>query len=328
MTRILIVAIHYPVASGRYCADALRRMGHEVRTIGPETGAEIWGMTVDEKYIWRADVPADDWIPDLILVMDAHIALPAEWKFDCPVVVYGVDNHVRDYRQFDGMARAFFFAHNPVGNRVQNFDCKPGESFIDGMAINMLTGEGPAYNITWLPCGYDPVAFTPGPPYAERSFDAAIIGVLYNRRAELLGELVKIPNVRIAYGTGDVYDQYAARYHDAKVSLVRSAAGDVAQRVWETAAMGCLILMDDCPDCAALGLRDSENCLIYHSVAEAVDQLKWAMAHPDIAEEIALGGYQWAAPGTWDARCQVILEWLAGKKQEKPKRQKATEKSE
>jgi len=300
MTRILIVAIHYPVASGRYCADALRRMGHEVRTIGPETGAEIWGGTVDEKYIWRADVPADDWIPDLILVMDAHIALPEDWKFDCPVVVYGVDNHVRDYAHIQ--ADHLFLAHSQ-GYRM---------------------GEP---NVEWLPCAYDPVAFTPGPPYAERSFDAAIIGVLYNRRAELLGELVKIPNVRIAYGTGDVYDQYAARYHDAKVSLVRSAAGDVAQRVWETAAMGCLILMDDCPDCAALGLRDSENCLIYHSVAEAVDQLKWAMAHPDIAEEIALGGYQWAAPGTWEARCQVILDWLAGQKQEKPaqKRSKAAE---
>ena len=44
-------------------------------------------------------------------------------------------------------------------------------------------------------------------------------------------ELVRIPNVRIAYGTGEVYDQYAARYHAAKVSLVRSAAQDVAQRV-------------------------------------------------------------------------------------------------
>lgn len=292
MTRILVVAIHYPVASGRYCTDALRRMGHEVRTIGPETGAEIWGTTVDEKYVWRADTPADDWTPDLILVMDAHIALPEDWKFDCPVVVYGVDNHVRDYAHIQ--ADHLFLAHSK-GYRM---------------------GEP---NVTWLPCGYDPHWFGPGEIlYAERSFDAAIIGVLYNRRAELLGELVKIPHVRIAYGTGEVYDQYAARYHDAKVSLVRSAAGDVAQRVWETAAMFCLVLMDDCPDCAALGLRDSENCLIYHSVAEAVDQLRWAMAHPDIAEEIALAGQKWAAPGTWDARCQVILDWLAGQKQEKP----------
>ena len=78
-----------------------------------------------------------------------------------------------------------------------------------------------------------------------------------------------------------------------------------------------------------MGLRDSDNCLIYHSVSEAVDRLKLAMAHPDIAEEIALAGQQWAASGTWDARCQVILEWLAGQKQEKPKKgQKAAEKSE
>jgi len=42
--RVLVVCIHYPVASGRYMVDALKRMGHDVRSIGPSTGAQIWGM--------------------------------------------------------------------------------------------------------------------------------------------------------------------------------------------------------------------------------------------------------------------------------------------
>jgi len=107
-----------------------------------------------------------------------------------------------------------------------------------------------------------------------------------------------------------VYDQYAAVYQDSKISLVRSAAGDVAQRVWETAAMGCLVVMDECPDCEALGLVNGQNCLLYHDTAGAVEQVRWALEHPTDAERIARAGQKWAKLGTWDARAQVIVDWL------------------
>jgi hypothetical protein len=204
---------------------------------------------------------------------------------DAPWVVYGVDNHVRDYRQFDGVVDHFFLAHGH-GFRI---------------------GE-PA--VTWLPCGYDPLLFTPGPAWAEREYDAALIGVLYGARAELLYALrEQLPSLRIAYGTGAIYDQYAQVYQRTRISLVRSAAHDVAQRVWETAAMGCLVLMDDCPDCAALGLQDGKNCLIYHDVTEAIDKTRWALAHQTEAEQIAMAGQEWARPGTWDNRLSIIIDW-------------------
>lgn len=292
---ILIYATHYPVASGRYAADALRRMGHDIRTDGPVPGwggREIWGGVVDEKYIWTPQPAEEGWKPDLVIIMDAHLPADVAEGHDCPVVVYGVDNHVRDYAQYN--VEHLFLAHGS-GRRI---------------------GED---SVTWLPCGYDPDVFGPGKEWRWRGNDAALIGVLYSARSELLYALqASRLGWRIQYGMGPIYDEYAAIYQDARVSLVRSASGDVAQRVWETAAMGCLVLMDAAHDCEALGLVDGENCLIYQSHDEAVEKSLWISEHMDEAEAIAAAGQAWAQSGTWDVRLQVILDWLEA--QNKPKR--------
>lgn len=285
----LILAIHYPVASGRYVFDALKRLGHDVRSAGPSTGRMLpWvegGWEAPEQYVWQPSPSDPDWQPDLVIVMDSALQIDSRSpQYQCPnAVVYGVDNHVRDYHQFDPYVSHFFLAHSH-GLRMG----EPG--------------------VWWLPCGYDPAYFTPGKPWAEREHNAAMLAVQYPPRAELLAHLLDGTRHGIQYGLA-IYDQYAAIYQNAKISLVVSAAHDVAQRVWETAAMGCLVLMDDCPDCEALGLVDGVNCLIYHSFEEAVVQYDWALAHPDDAAEIATKGQAWAQPGTWDARAQAIIEW-------------------
>ena len=281
--KLLILAIHWPVASGRYVLDALRRMGHDARSAGPvpEPPNAIWGGQVDPRHIWTPAEIDEGWTPDAVLIMDSNMG--AERSGDMPWVVYGVDNHVRDYGQFD--VDHLFLAHGH-GARI-------GET-----------------NVTWLPCGYDQVAFKPGPAWSKRHYDAAMLAVMYGPRAELLYALRDIPALRMAYGTGAVYDQYAAVYQNSKISLVRSAAGDVAQRVWETAAMGCLVVMDECPDCEALGLVNGQNCLLYHDTEGAVEQVRWALEHPADAERIAKAGQKWARSGTWDARAQVIVDWL------------------
>lgn len=297
--RVLIIAIHYPVASGRYAVDALRRLGHDVRSIGPSTGNQIWGMTVDEKYVWIGQEPEDGWEPELVIAMDGNLAVPR--LYPCPTVVYGVDSHVRDYRNIADPDH-YFLSHKAVC-------CCPWNDDI----------------MTFVPCGYDPVAFTPGKPWQERELDAACIGVLYGQRAELLYAVLSgIPEVKVAYGTGPIYDQYAAIYQNSRISLVRSSASDVAIRVWESSAMGCLVLMDDCPDCEALGLVDGENCLIYHDTNEAVAKAQWALSNPVEAEQIAATGQVWAQDGTWDKRLQVIIDWAeaqqSGQKTEKAAR--------
>ena len=69
--KILIACIHYPSASGRFIARAFRRLGHDVRTTGPSTGAGIWGIEVDPRWIWTPDFDPDGaWKPELIITAE------------------------------------------------------------------------------------------------------------------------------------------------------------------------------------------------------------------------------------------------------------------
>lgn len=288
--KILIHATHYPVASARYVAVALEQAGHDVRTDGPSTGAVLpWhgGLTVDERHAWIPNKPERGWKPDLVLHMDSWLQPKA--ARGALHVVYGVDNHVRDYR----------FAE--PGEAPYPFD----RLFL-AHSNGFRMGED---NVTWLPCGYDPFWFQPGPAWSERPYDAAMVGVMYGARSELLYALLNaIPHIRMAYGLG-VYEQYASAYRSARLSLVRSARDDVAQRVWETAAMGSLVIMDRVHDAVHVGLVDGDNCLMYDTTDEAVERARWALTHPTDAEVIAQAGQAWAQAGTWAARAQVIVNW-------------------
>jgi hypothetical protein len=107
-------------------------------------------------------------------------------------------------------------------------------------------------NVTWLPCAYDPVWHTPGPAWNERAHGAALVAVLYGPRAELLYMLLGVPGLRMVYGTGALFEGYRDAYQQARISIVRSANRDVAMRVFETAAMGRLVVKDRNPDDDAL----------------------------------------------------------------------------
>lgn len=312
--KILIAANHYPVASGRYMAEAFRRLGHEVRTIGFARGNDIWGIKVDPKYTWNPthmieNVPPD-W-PELVIVMDTDMGLWA-WvgdggKYQCPVVIYTVDNHVRDveFPLFDH----YFLAHY----------------------------HGPAYPVdpnradhSWLPCASDPM-FTPSPiAWEDREYDVACVGVMYDRRLEVVNAL-KAAGLKVFAATGLLYEEYRAAYWNARISLCVSAAGDVAQRIFETGRMGCAILTDPLLDFGdeetnkALGIYGR---MTYTNPAEAVilarDLLGSQMifnigvitqqSQEPMGKGAALQLQAACIPHTWDARAQVIADWFEQRK--------------
>jgi hypothetical protein len=279
--KILITCNHFAVASGRYAYNALKRLGHDVKSQGMCYEDKIWHIKVDPKYIWVPDAPEADWQPDLVIHMDGNAA-PVRVG-DALHVVYGVDNHVRDYWPDFDWDHLFL---------VHNFGFRMGED-----------------DATWLPCGYDPVWFAPGPPLVERRWDAAMVGYDYPQRAQLRYALLSaVPGLSMQYGLA-LYEDYAAAYQHAKISLVRSFGGDVAIRVWETAAMGALLIMDETHDAEALGLEHGVNCLVYRDDAECAQRVKWALTNLDEAQAIASAGQAWAVPDTWDARVQVIVDW-------------------
>lgn len=315
--KILIAANHYAVASGRYMMDAFRRSGHEVKTAGDAHGSLVWGMVVDPKYVWTpnsAIMDVDPEWPDLVVVMDTDMNVWNQvevWKgfnadtMTAPIVIFTVDNHVRDVES--ELFKHYFLAH-------YHGPCYPVDST--------------RTDHTWLPCATDTKLFTPSPiAWADREYDVCMVGVMYPRRIEVINAL-KDDGFKVFAATGLLYDEYRAAYHNSRISLCVSAAGDVAQRIFETGGMGCAILTDPLLDFAdemtnkALHLFGRAT---YTTPKEAVNIARELLGHQPQAFQIdailpiesgALG--EQAAqqmqknciPHTWESRAQVIVNWF------------------
>lgn len=277
---ILIVANHYPVASGRYATDALRRLGHDVRTVGPARGANVWGLALPDRYIWEPDDIITDWRPDAVIVMDSDPALlNASERYSVLVVVWGVDNHVRDYTR--PWIKHYFLAHRAVS--VQQW----------------------ADNCTHLPCAYDPSWFTPSPiPYEQRAYDVALLGVMYPHRWRTV-ERLRAAGLKVLAGTGLVYDSYRDAHHNSRIALCLSARGDVGQRVFEAAAMGCVIVSDTCAD---FDLIHPAGMWVIDD--DPVAEIQAVLVDDNTAQLMIALSQAWATPHTWDARAGEVAAWL------------------
>ena len=287
--KILIVCIHYPVASGRYIARAFKRLGHDVRTIGPTTGAEIWDIKVDERWAWRPDcnvaedststllelLRAMEWTPDLVISADCEWTLQGDAP--CPHVVWGVDNHVRDYRlrEWDAM----FLAHSS-GARM---------------------GEP---NVHWLPCAFDPEAHSD--LGLVRDIDVVMISGAPNPERVTIMQAMERAGVKAFAATGLLWEDYNTVYNRAKIALVKSINGDVAQRVFENMSQGCCVLMDVCPDLPKLGFYEWVHYVPFDSVDEAVRVAKSLLRSNEWRRIAAKGAVQ-VLSHTWDNRARHLL---------------------
>lgn len=304
---ILIVANHYAVCSARYAADAFTRLGHSVKHVGRPMGRDIWGMQVPAEYVWEPNAQLMEydklsaWSPDLdlVVVMDSDPTV-LNWAgnasyFVAPTVVWGVDNHVRDYRRPD--FDHYFLAHKSVS--------------VMPWGLNYGVHPEPSVNVyypdmTWLPCAYDPIAFPPSPiPWEQRQYDVACLGVMYPQR-HMLVDALKRAGLKVAAGMGLVYENYAAIYHNSRVALSVSAAGDLAIRIFEGAGMGCAVLSDPLKD---LAYFDNHPIVEYNNVDEAIELARTLQTRPEVGAE----SVHWAQAHTWDARTQVVIDWLEGR---------------
>lgn len=286
--RILIIANHYVVCSGRYMADAFTRLGHDVCHVGPNMDTQIWGLTLPEQYAWMPEPGEVDCNANLTIIADSDRALltrMANHAMPTPVVIWGVDNHVRRYNlypdQKPGFERYFLAHHDGPAQAVRQADEE------------------------WLPCGYDPALHVPSPiPWAERDYDVAVVGVMYPNRIRLVNEL-RAAGVKVFAATGLVYDQYVEAYHNARISLCASICGDVAQRVFETAAMGCVVMSDPCADFQRL----RPNGIWLYDLRDAVRDVRTILSDPALAEANVMQSMAWVKGHTWDARAARIVDW-------------------
>lgn len=308
--KILVLAVHFEVTGARYITDALKRLGHDVRHTGAVARLkDAWGVDVPDKYVWQPEifpemtvggVPLIGWQPDLIIIADTltpDYAIPERWR-SVPAVIWSQDNHVRN-------------------SRVLQDSGKTGEQLIKHYFLAHFHGQAQPVtqpDETWLPCAADTHVFTPSAiPWEQREYDICCIGVMYPRRAALV-ERLRAEGFKVFAATGLVYEEYAQAYQNSRISLCVSANGDVAQRIFETAAMGCTVLTDVLADLTdpmtnrLLGLngfavyQDDDNCI--------------QMARDLLTSERALAAYGALAlqkivreRHTWEDRAQVVIDW-------------------
>jgi hypothetical protein len=275
---ILINSVHYPICSARYMVDAYRRLEHDVRHEGPETGGAIWGLQLPDRFAWHEERPEDDWQPDLIIVMDTHPDIldgAQRYAGTAPLVVHSVDNHVRDVRR--PWFNHYYLAH------------------LHPSIMPWLP------DMTHVPCGYDPVLFTPSPiPFAERRYDVAILGVMYPDRLRAVDEL-RGSGLRVIAGCGLVGESYVQAHHDSRVALCLPATNDVAMRVMECAAMGNMVMSPWLPDFQKLRPR---GLYLVRAGVPLADQVRDAMTQAEHIPE----AQAWAANYTWDKLALQVLE--------------------
>lgn len=291
---ILIIANHYVVCSGRYYADAFKRAGHSVRSIGFAHDNKIWGMSLPPALAWQPEPPEDEWQPDLICYIDSDPAILNTVFEGAPRIVIGVDNHVRSYSR--PYFNAYFLAHRNV-----SIDQWPQPVPKEGIWLQSA-------EYIHLPCAADPVIHTQSQiPYSEREYDVVCLGMMYPHRMQSVQELIAA-GFKVKWGLGLIGADYAAAHHNARIALCLSFNGDVGQRVFEAASMENVVLTDNCKD---FPLLKPDGFYVLDTGESVVATVKTILADPATPWR-AITGRKWVEGHnhTWDARVKVVTDWF------------------
>lgn len=289
--KAVVLAKHYPVCSGRYICNAIEQSGGEVRHYGPAMGRSVWGLDLPGELAWQPQSLDPTFMPDVVIVADSDAAVldhSIMWRHIAPVVVWGVDNHVADYRR--EWITHYFLAHHGVSKH--------------------LLGD----NVTWLPCGYDAEQHARSEiAWRDRKYDVTMLGVMYPERWEIV-EALRDAGLNVVAGSGLIGKDYADIYRNSRVSLVASFNGDVPQRTFETAAMGCAVVSDTSSDLDTLNFPGGDKWT-YSKDAAVEDIVKLVMsANHQPAHGAACA--TWAVGQSWKDRLRVVTQWVNRKRGE------------
>lgn len=283
--KLLLAALHHPTGTARYMTEAFARLGHDIRHIGylpPSDGP----YTVNR---WHPDGDWDhvfpDWTPDLVIYADT---IYSEWRHstytDAPHVTVCTCNNVCNMSTTGH--EHYFVAHK---------------------YSKEWPLEGP--DMSWMPCGYDPTLHTFSPiSFEKRRYDVCLIGAGTPPRPDYMRALQKA-GLRVVFQSNVWGADYVVRYHDSRMSLCVNEFKSPMMRYFESAAMGCLILGDECLDLAELG---ADGWIPLLSFGDVVDAAQFYLDNPDHAKTKIMLMRSWVKPHRWDDRAQQIIDWYEG----------------
>lgn len=294
--KILMHHRHFPVSMGRYLKRALRKLGHEVFSVGSidPRGPEyvIWSpggypQYVDAPALVTPEVPSyplDEVLRSISFSPEAIIQMGdvtwLEGKAPVPNVIVMTDPHCVDYHPR--------LAHADLQICMQDHyrDLYPG-SF-------------------WVPYAYDEEFhyFIPGEP---REYDAVLIGLQYDNRVAVIERLRGMGH-RVYRALGDLFHEGTRIYNRSLIAFNWSSRMDLPARFYEGLAYKRLVVTNRVPDLLRAGFQEGVHYVDFQSEDEAVEKCAFYIGHPELAQAIAERGYQAVqTKHTWRARAVQIL---------------------
>lgn len=183
----------------------------------------------------------------------------------CPTIFWARDPHLN-----------FFWQRHYARQFSATASTQP--QFLDAFAA---AGAPRTAWITW----YGPKR--PFVPFANRPNALAFVG----RITQLRRRRQWFANHLAAYGLAPCQDAYgealAAVYEQARAAPNECISGEINQRLFESAACGCLPISERTPEAVAELFVPGREALYYDDVLELDEHLSFAAAHPAVIEKMA-----------------------------------------
>ena len=221
-----------------------------------------------------------DWGAD---AMQSACPYEIQYPTDAPMIWYASDTHLgREYRFEEALkAEYVFFAQKPA---VPDYlEWRKGK-------------EHKNKHVSWLPHGVEPRAY-PDKPVAPKKYDVCFVGHLVSHeRIDFLDPIFKeFPNFwfgqrlsRYVLEQG-MADDCGDIYRKSKIVLNPPTRNDIAMRTFEATATGSFLLQGRCPGLENI-YTDKVHMVMYDTVEEAIELIKYYLEHDEEREKIALAG--------------------------------------
>lgn len=180
-------------------------------------------------------------------------------------------------------------------------------------AVQEMKRDGVS-NPIWLPHAFEPQAY-PKFDLLTKKFDVCFVGHVNTRNREDALDRVfrEFPN--FYYGQ-QLFDAAARKYAESKVCFNISMEDDLIMRVFEVMGTGSFLLTNWVPTIEDV-FEDGKHLVLYRSLDEAVDKIKYYLKHDDEREAIAQSGYnEVITKHKIQDRVDVILSEFMKSKQE------------
>lgn len=281
--RIMLCYTHHRRVIAHYYRRAFAQLGHDVRTVGPWYNGYSLGTHGREPTHWFP------WRHPTIYDYSEFRLSPKDYDlfvlFD-----HGENLIVRDIPQHT-------WAHVGIEGTNLGWSETPHK-----FAALMQHVTEP--NVHWLPTGFDPQEHRPGPPLTQRLYDIVQLATPRDARTAMWSYIQKCaPHLHSLFGEfwGPVFETV---HQQARVTWACSSQDFITMRVFEAAAMGCLLVADRTESLRKIGFVDGMHFVGYDPVPTIWDE---GVPDPKLLIRVALLAREDRAAQETALRAQALV---------------------